>query len=389
MRICLLSARFPPQRCGVGDYTYFLACALARIGFTVDVLTSKGALDEVLYPFPPSVHVHRTIGSWGPRGLPGALRYLHKLNPQVLVIQYTPHAYERRGITVAVNLLPSLMRAGRIVRVITNFHEMYIPFQGPFKRRLSALWQRAAAVLLASGSHAISVTASEWQRRLTRMGIRKPIHLIPVGSNIPQAQIGEEDRGRLRHQLLGGSKGVLVAVFGARHDRDISAVLYALQQLKRQMAARLVWVGGDPLDGQERTGLERAMDVHELSAEDVQWTGELYHPEVSEVLSVCDLMMLPFIDGVSTRRTSAVTALQHGLPLLTTRGSQPEPWFVHSENVFLIPPGDRQVLADGLLELARRPDLRARLGRGARILYDTYFTWDVIAAHVARLAQTR
>src|SRR5438132_5746059 len=39
MRLCLLSAHFPPDLSGDGDYTYFLANALAGIGCDVQVIT--------------------------------------------------------------------------------------------------------------------------------------------------------------------------------------------------------------------------------------------------------------------------------------------------------------------------------------------------------------
>src|SRR5439155_685810 len=109
--------------------------------------------------------------------------------------------------------------------------------------------------------------------------------------------------------------------------------------------------------------------------------------EISKLLSACDLMLLPFVDGISARRTSAVTALQHGLPLLTTRGNRLDALFVHGQNVYLVPCGDSQALARGLVELASRVDLRSRLSRGARATYDTHFRWELIARQVAGLVQ--
>ncbi len=386
MRICLLSARFPPQHCGVGDYTCFLAGALARIGFDVDVLTATGERDELLYPLPPNVHVHRVINDWGTKRLPYVIRYLRKLDPQVLLIQYAPHAFDRRGITFAVNVLPALVRVSAQMRVITNFHELYIPFDQSLKRNVAALWQRAAVRILATGSHMLSVTATEWELRLKRMGVGKRIDVIPVGSNIPLAMTGEADRTRLRKQLLGDSNGFLVGGFGARHDRDIPNALHALGRLKRERSAKLAWIGGGSASEDERVRVAETMRLHGLEEDDVNWTGQLPHCDVSTLLSVCDLIMLPFVDGVSTRRTSAVTALQHGLPLLTTRGTRQEPWFVHGQNVYLVPAGDRHGLADGLMELASKPELRAALREGARTLYDARFAWHVIAEQAARLA---
>jgi glycosyltransferase involved in cell wall biosynthesis len=271
------------------------------------------------------------------------------------------------------------------IRVQTNFHELYIPFDRSLKRSLGALWQRAMVLLMVAGSHALSVTAIEWEQRLRGIGVRGRIQLIPVGSNIPQAVVSWDERDRLRKKLLGSEDGLLMAGFGARHDRDIPAALYGLKHLKQKGVAKLIWIGGENLDERRHVSIGQAMQENGLDEDDVNWMGHVSHPRVSELLNACDLMILPFMDGVSARRTSAIAALQHGLPLLTTRGPTLEPWFVHGENVYLIPVGDRRALADALVELARRPDLRSRLARGGRELYDAHFSWDVIADQVTSL----
>src|SRR5262249_11350641 len=146
--------------------------------------------------------------------------------------QYVPHAFDRRGITFAINLLPVLTRALGRIRIVSNFHELFIPFDGSLKRSLGALWQRLMAALLAFGSDTITVTTREWRRRLTRLGIRKQVQVIPVGSNVPVAGFEGEGRDNYRKELLHGADGLLVAGFGSLRDRDFGAVLYGLQKLQ-------------------------------------------------------------------------------------------------------------------------------------------------------------
>jgi glycosyltransferase involved in cell wall biosynthesis len=290
-------------------------------------------------------------------------------------------------MTFAINLLPSLLRMGGGTRVVTNFHEMYLPFSSSLKRDIGAVWQRAVALLLASSSQAVSVTATEWARRLGRLGFGKHVHLIPVGSNIPKVELGEVERVRLRRQVLGGSEGLLVAAFGAKHDRDVPSALHGLRELKRVQPAKLLWIGGGAPVERHQVRIRDAMVLNGIGEGDVLWTGQLSHPEISKLLGACDLMMLPFTDGVSTRRTSAVTALQHGVPLLTTSGAKPEPWFVHAQNAYLVPQGDTTALVNGLLELAGNPGLRTRIALGGRALYEAQFSWEVIAQLVSSLAR--
>ena len=384
MKVCLLSARFPPQCCGVGDYTYFLGSALAGLGNEVHALTGAGPLDEVRYPLPRGFTAHRAIDAWDARRLPPILCTLFDLRPDVLVIEYSPHAFDRRGLTFAANLVPLLARFVPKARVVTNFHELYLPLGGSVPRSLAAVWQRATTLVTAAASHTVCVTAPLWQTLLQGLGVRKRIDVIPVGSNIPRAAVTEHERRRVRSQLLPGGEGVLIAGFGAVHDRDVALLVEGLARLQRERPARLVWIGAGVGARHHLDGIVRAMRQGGVSESDLVWTGTIPHPEVSKLLAASDLMALPFIDGVSTRRSTAMAALEHGLPLVTTRAHEIDDLFRDGDNVCLVPVGDRAGFCETLLRLARDTDLRARISDGARALYQTHFAWGVIARQVAR-----
>ncbi len=387
MRICLLSARFPPQRCGVGDYTYYLGCALAERGHDVHALTSTGALDAIRYPLPRRFTAHRVIDAWDVRRVPSIMRHVIKLRPDVLLIEYTPHAFDRRGLTLAVNLVPLLTRFVPNTRVVTNFHELYMPLRGPVPHRVAAAWQRVAALGTAATSQGVCVTAPLWKRLLRGLGVRKSIGVIPVGSNIPRVAMTAEERRDIRRDLLPDGDGMLIAGFGALHDRDLGLVAEALAYLKHERRARLIWIGGGDGGRQSRDSVARQFRERGLAEGALLWTGVIPHHEVSKLLAACDVMTLPFVDGLSSRRTSAISAMQHSLPLLTTRGEDLEACFVHETNVYLVPTGDRAGFCDGLRHLAGDASLRARIARGGRALYESAFSWKIIAQKVLRLLE--
>src|SRR5207302_1250063 len=148
------------------------------------------------------------------------------------------------GVTFAINLLPLLLRGPTRPRMVTNFHELYIPMTGSPQRIAGSLWQRAMAVVTAYGSDSVSATCSEWERRLRRVGVFRPVQVTPVGSNIPRVTVSDRERLAMRKQLLGEPEGLLVAGFGALHDRDVSLALEAVAALGRRRRAKLVWIGG-------------------------------------------------------------------------------------------------------------------------------------------------
>ena len=383
--MCLLAAHFPPDLSGDGDYTYFLANALAEIGHEVQVLTSVGEVDPVLYPLTRRVRVHRVIRSWGLRGLPSIVRAVRALDSTSLVIQYVPHAFDRRGITLGVNMLPWLLRFATRVRVVLNFHELYIPFDYSPKHCLGAVWQRLMAFVIAAGSHGLTAISSEWPTRLRRVGVWKSIQVIPVGSNIPRAPVTEAEVKAIRTRLGANDATLLIGCFGSGGPhRDVALLRAAVRRLKQEHPCKVIWIGRGadrPGSGQPTRGF--------ADDGDIVWTGTLPHPEVSRIMTACDLFVLPFTDGVSTKRGTVAATLLHGLPLLTTRGKRLDDVFLHRENLYLVPVGDTRGFVSGLLELARCAELRARLARFGRVLHDSRFAWDEIARHVAHHAGTQ
>jgi len=52
-------------------------------------------------------------------------------------------------------------------------------------------------------------------------------------------------------------------------------------------------------------------------------SGTLTADEISAHINACDLMVQPYVDGISTRRTAAMAALANGRALLTTAAIPP------------------------------------------------------------------
>jgi glycosyltransferase involved in cell wall biosynthesis len=362
----------------MGDYTFFLANALAKIGYEVEVLTSVGTVDPELYPLTQGARVHRIVNTWGISGLPEVVRAIKAFQCDVLAIQYTPHAFDRRGITLGVNVLPTLVRLATHIRILVNFHELFIPLGKSPKHWLLGAWQRLMAFVIAVPCHVLTAIDGEWPKLLRKVGVWKSVEVIPVGSNIPRLELDAETRSVVRGQLGADARTLLIGCFGAAGaHRDARMLLSAFRKLEEERPARLVWVGNagsrEPVDNATLRGTS-----------DVVWTGALPHPEVSQIMSACDVFVLPFKGGVSTKRGSLAAALLHELPVLTTRRGSLDAMFAHRDNIYLVPLGDSDALADGLLELGRDSELRRRLARGARALHEARFAWDVLAKRIAR-----
>jgi glycosyltransferase involved in cell wall biosynthesis len=94
---------------------------------------------------------------------------------------------------------------------------------------------------------------------------------------------------------------------------------------------------------------------------------------VSVHLQACDLLVQPYIDGVSSRRGTMMAALAHGIPTVTTTGRLTERLWQSSGAARLIAAGDLEALLDAVVELAGDPAARERYASSARALYDNHF----------------
>jgi glycosyltransferase involved in cell wall biosynthesis len=123
-----------------------------------------------------------------------------------------------------------------------------------------------------------------------------------------------------------------------------------------------VFIGG----GSDRFADQLKRDHPGLRAR-VHGTGRLDARAAAETISACDLLLQPYPDGVTTRRTSTMAGLINGRPILTTTGHLTEPVWKETESVALVNADDSAAFVAAALELLERDDERRRLAeRGER-----------------------
>ena len=98
-------------------------------------------------------------------------------------------------------------------------------------------------------------------------------------------------------------------------------------------------------------------------------------------LAAADLFVAPFVDGVSTRRTTLMAALQHGLPVVGTDGRLTDDVLRRAGDALtLVPADDPRRLAAAVRWLGGDADQRLARGAAGRELYEDSFDWPVISA---------
>ena len=323
MKIGLISGEYPPQQGGVGDFTRELARAFIAAGHEAQVITGCARQDAGC-KIEDGIVVQRAINSWGVRCWKQIAASVQRERFDVLNIQYEPAAY---GMQVGVNFLPRAWARRQIrLPIVTTFHDLLVPYLFPKAGPLR--WK--VVEYLARYSDAVIVTNGEDHARLSKL--QSPIsnlHTVPIGSNINPSLAGEFDQVIERAKWGVQPDEFLLGYFGflnlSKGGADLMQALKVL--IDQGVRVKLLLIGGragssDPTNAEYAAQVERLIDS--LGVKDcVIATGYLEPIYVSRALSVCDVMVLPYVDGASLRRGSLLAAIAHGKAIVTTEPRYP------------------------------------------------------------------
>jgi glycosyltransferase involved in cell wall biosynthesis len=160
--------------------------------------------------------------------------------------------------------------------------------------------------------------------------------------------------------LMVGSVGRLDAV------KDLGTLLKAIADVRRNHPAELIIIG----DGPERGRLQAASVEYGLEHH-VHFLG--YRSDARDWLAACDVYVNTSIsEGISLTILEAMAA---GLPVIATRvGGTPE--ILDAACGILVPARNPQAVAAALVQLAREPERRRKLGHAARVRVEERFTLE-------------
>jgi hypothetical protein len=361
----ILTGEYPPDCGGVGDYTRLVARGLAAAGDSVTVWAPSATAS---LPVDGGVTVRRLPDRYGLRSLGVLSRELDAAASPRVLVQYVPHAFGWKGGNLPFCLWLWLTR-DRSPWVM--FHEVAYPFEAGDRlgRRALATVNRMMAHLVSRAAHRAFVSIPAWRRDVESLAVAgTSIEWLPVPTTVPV--IGDPvAAAAVRSRYSMGR--LMVGCFGT-FGAQIRAHLHeCLPLLGNQSDCSILLIGrhSDAMAGE-------LASRHPHLATRLHATGALTAEEVSVHIHACDVMLQPYPDGVSTRRTSAMAALAHDRALVTTTGALTEAFWALDHAALLVPAADSAALAASVAALLADPMRRAQLGARAAELYRSRF--DVV-----------
>jgi glycosyltransferase involved in cell wall biosynthesis len=185
---------------------------------------------------------------------------------------------------------------------------------------------------------------------------------------LPSKELSTEDKEKKRTSLGISNRDVVVIIVASlTANKGHHVLLQAFEKVHRiNPFLKLIIVG----EGSLRMGLHEETSASGIES-GVIFTG--LRKDVPELLGISDIFVLPSVSreglGIALIEASAMS-----LPVIGSDiGGIPEVIETHA-NGFLVPPGDAERLTHAIETLVSDPDLRKRMGRQGRKIYEEKFT---------------
>jgi len=222
----------------------------------------------------------------------------------------------------------------------------------------------------------VFVTIPDWATRFRSLGVwsgrrEPPIVWIPVSSNIPD--ITDAHRVQDIRAMFSATGARMVVghfgIFGRYHSQVLPPVVIRILDDTKTCGFLLI--------GRNSDTMRNAIVVQRPDlASRIIAAGGLAPEAVSSHIAACDVMLQPYDDGVSSRRTSLMAALALGRPVVTNRGVATSDVWTSRDAVLLTASAALDDLGTAVHTMLGDAPLRQRLGTTALKLHREVFALE-------------
>ncbi|MBN1306072.1 MAG: glycosyltransferase family 4 protein [Anaerolineales bacterium] len=216
------------------------------------------------------------------------------------------------------------------------------------------------------------VCVSEGSRRnALEEGVKADkIRVIPNGIGLSTPN--PEKVSRLREEFGLANRKLLLTVGRLVHQKAQEVLIEAMPAILAGHADLLLVIAGE---GHKRQKFEALVTQFDLG-EQIKLPGN--RDDITELLALTDIFVLPSRwEGLPM---ALLEAMGSGLPVVATAVEGTRDVITDGEQGILIPPEDRELLAQAIIHLLKDETLRQELGESARQLVQERYTTDRMCA---------
>lgn len=315
------------MRCGVGDYTWHLARALAnapatRVAALTSALAGTTRQGDDLEVFP-------VMDNWGIAEAPKVMRLIEQWSPDIVHIQYPTRGYGRGLLPRWMPLIASLKRT----KVVQTWHESYHPRS----------WSK---LLIQSVVPSGLVVVRANYRELLPMPLRwalwnKQYAFIRNASPFPRMDLSDPEAKEVRERHLRGQKRLIVFFGFVYRDKGVELLFDIADP-----ASDHIVIAGEVVETSEYHRRIVALASAKPWAGKVTITGFLQPADAAALLAVADAVILPYRLGGGGWNTSLHAAVMQRAFVITT--SLTNHGYDEKRNMFFASVDDAQAMRSAL-----------------------------------------
>jgi glycosyltransferase involved in cell wall biosynthesis len=362
-----ITAKTSPHVCGVGDYTVNLAMHLkAHYDLGLDLVVEKSCL-----PSTAPIIVFPAVEDWTPESFQTLFTQLKQARVKTVILQYTCWLYSPKGFSLA--LIPFWQQCSQHFQTILVVHETYywyLKYPGTW---FKGIIQQYVLQQLVRHSDQVCCSSEAYIQQLSRYTQKQnKIHQLPIPSNIPPQPFSIQERMELRQSLgITPEQRQVLTLFGCYASIQQSW----LTQLDRRLQAlgkSVAWL---------LIGDAKKIDLPLYNP--IIRPGFLDAVSLSHHIQISDLMLLPHEFGISAKRTSLMAGLEHGIPVIGTKGRLTDGFFADIKSVSLVSDRDYPAFEVEVLNFLDQPSSLSDLVISGQDYYAKHLSWAVVAKTLA------
>lgn len=315
--LLILCPKYAPLRDGLAGHTIGLCSALSEF-YNISLLTN-----ESIPPSSDKINIQNKMKYWNFRELKKQFFKSYSRDSHIL-IQYVPSLYGNYGgINFGLPLFLLYLKFFKKKHINILVHELYYPFEFHWKSIILHIIHRLMLIFVLNSAKTIFYSTSLNKKLGQRHTIFRADHLhLPVGSSVEIQQTHENKTKDISFLLLGGPHP------SKRYDL-IFETLDEFYNYNETFKLHLVG-----------TNLEELSKKYNLSKKSERYTishGVISDHEISKLMNQCHYLLAYFVDGLTTRRSSVMSALAHGLSVISSKSKNTEGIMIEAPGVKLLP----------------------------------------------------
>ena len=360
-KIVIITAKVHPHVCGVGDYSINLATyCQSQLNIKIDLIVEQscqGSSEPItILPY---------VESWSKSGWQKLFNFLESEQIETVILQYTPWLYSPKGFSL--DLIPFWKECAKKFKTLLIVHETYFWFLKYPGTWVIGVLQQYVLREIVHCSHQVFCGTELFQHRLKRISNHpEKIHYLPIPNNIPLQIFSPTQKQELRQKIGIAPHQIVLTLFGCFESirQDWMA---DLDNCLKNSNYSVVWL---------LLGSAKSISVP-LENQTIH-PGYLNQIELSHYLQISSLMLMPHRFGISAKRTSLMSGLEHGLPVVGTDGLLTDSFLRQLPSIFLATDGHYPDFEAQLLNsLTMLPQILPSVQMSQRY-YQNHLSWHVV-----------